>query len=138
MLTGGRLQLGVGAGSSSTDFDAMDQDYEGRFEAFAAALPRMKRLWQGETVDGVNLSPPNAAKGGPSVLIGSWAGSRWILRAAQDYDGWIASCVYTGASMLEAGVKRFRDAGGTRAVATNIHTDLTAPTQALSIRDRTT
>jgi alkanesulfonate monooxygenase SsuD/methylene tetrahydromethanopterin reductase-like flavin-dependent oxidoreductase (luciferase family) len=132
LLTGGRLRLGVGAGSTRADFDAVDRDYEGRFKAFAAALPRMKRLWQGETVDGVNLTPPDGVKGGPPVLIGSWAGSRWIPRAAQDYDGWIASCVYTGAPTLEAGLKRFRDAGGSRAVATNIHTDLTAPTQALS------
>lgn len=126
LMTGGRLQLGVGAGSTRGDFEAVGQDYEGRFRALRAALPLMQRLWRGETVDGVNLTPPDAAKGGPPILIGSWAGSRWIPRAAQEFDGWIASCVYTGGPTLKAGVERFRDAGGKRAVATNIHVDLTA------------
>ena len=82
-------------------------DYEGRFKALRTALPLMQRLWRGETVDGANLMPPPAAKGGPPILIGSWAGGRWIPAAAQEYDGWIASAVYTG---------RAHAAGGRRAV----------------------
>jgi len=92
----------------------------------------MQRLWRGETVDGVNLSPPEAAKGGPPILIGSWAGSSWIPKAARDYDGWIASAMYTGAPTLKAGVERFRELGGKRAVITNILVDLKAPTEPLS------
>ena len=132
LVTGGRLRLGVGAGSTRADFDAVGKDYDGRFRAFQAALPLMQRLWRGETVDGVNLLPPEAAKGGPPILIGSWAGSRWIPKAAQDYAGWIASAMYTGAPTLKAGVERFRDAGGKRAIVTNIAVDLTAPTKPLS------
>jgi len=132
LMTGGRLRLGVGAGSTRADFDAVGKDYEGRFRALREALPLMQRLWNGETVDGANLVPPAAAKGGPPILIGSWAGSRWIPKAAQDYAGWIASCVYTGAPTLKAGVERFRAAGGKRAVATNIAVDLKAPTKPLS------
>jgi alkanesulfonate monooxygenase SsuD/methylene tetrahydromethanopterin reductase-like flavin-dependent oxidoreductase (luciferase family) len=131
-MADGRLQLGVGAGSTRGDFEAVGQDYETRFRALREALPMMRRLWNGETVNGVNLSPPPAAKGGPPILIGSWAGSRWIPIAAQDYDGWIASCVYTGAPTLKAGVERFRAAGGKRAIATNIGVDLTAPASPLS------
>jgi len=132
LVTGGRLRLGVGAGSTRADFDAVGKDYDARFRAFRAALPLMQRLWQGETVDGVNLLPPEAAKGGPPILIGSWAGSRWIPKAAQDYAGWIASAMYTGAPTLKAGVERFRDAGGKRAIVTNIAVDLTAPAKPLS------
>jgi len=132
IMTGGRLQLGVGAGSTRGDFEAVGQDYEGRFKALRDALPLMQRLWRGETVDSVNLTPPEAAKGGPPILIGSWAGSRWIPIAAQDYDGWIASAMYTGAPTLKAGVERFRAAGGKRAIATNIHVNLKAPTKPLS------
>jgi len=132
LLTRGRLRLGVGAGSTRADFDAVERDYEGRFKAFTAALPLMQRLWRGETVNGANLTPPDAAKGGPPILIGSWAGSRWIPKAAQDYAGWIASAVYTGAPTLKAGIDRFRAAGGKRAVVTNIGVDLTAPTTALT------
>lgn len=132
LLTGGRLRLGVGAGSTRGDFEAVGRDYEGRFRALREALPLMRRLWQGETVDGVALSPPAAAKGGPPILIGSWAGSSWIPKAAQVYDGWIASAMYTGAPTLKAGVERFRDLGGKRAIVTNILVDLTAPTAPLT------
>ena len=132
LMTGGRLVLGVGAGSTQNDFDAVGRDYEARFRALRAALPLMQQLWRGETVDGVNLAPPPAAQGGPPILIGSWAGSRWIPIAAKEYDGWIASAVFTGAPTLKAGIERFREAGGRRAIVTNIHVDLSAPSTPLS------
>jgi alkanesulfonate monooxygenase SsuD/methylene tetrahydromethanopterin reductase-like flavin-dependent oxidoreductase (luciferase family) len=132
LMTNGRLRLGVGAGSTRADFDAVGLDYEGRFRALREALPLMRRLWRGETVDGVNLLPPAAARGGPPILIGSWAGGRWIPAAAQEYDGWIASAMYTGAPTLKAGVERFREAGGKRAIVTNIGVDLKAPTTPLT------
>ena len=71
LMTGGRLRLGVGAGSTRGDFEAVGRDHDARFRALREALPLMRRLWRGETVDGVNLMPPTAAKGGPPVLIGS-------------------------------------------------------------------
>ncbi len=132
LMTGGRLRLGVGAGSTRADFEAVGRDYDTRFKAMREALPLMQRLWRGETVDGVNLLPPAAAKGGPPILIGSWAGGRWIPAAAQEYDGWIASAVYTGAPTLKMGIERFREAGGKRALVTNITVDLKAPTTALA------
>ncbi len=132
LMTGGRLTLGVGAGSTKADFDAIGGDYESRFKALRTALPLMQRLWRGETVDGTNLTPPPAAKGGPPILIGSWAGSIWIPRAANEFDGWIASAMFTGEPTLRAGVERFRGLGGKRAIITNIKSDLSAPTQPLS------
>ena len=131
-MTGGRLRLCVGASSTRGDFEAVGKDYDARFRALREALPLMRRLWRGETVDGVSLMPPTAAQGGPPILIGSWAGGRWIPAAAQDYDGWIASATYTGAPTLKAGVARFRDAGGKRAIVTNIPVDLKAPTTPLA------
>ena len=68
-------------------------------------------------------------RGGPSVLIGSWAGPRWINSAANDYDGWIASGFFSGYNTLKEGLDRYRAAGGQRAVVTNISLDLNAPTE---------
>ena len=79
-------------------------------------------------MDGVNLTPSSAVRGGPSVLIGSWAGPRWITSAANDYDGWIASGFFSGFNTLKEGLDRYRAAGGKRAVVTNISLDLDAPT----------
>lgn len=127
----GRLFLGVGAGSTRDDFDAVGVEYEARMRLFEAALPVMRRLWQGERVGMAQLSPWPAALGGPPLLIGSWGGRRWIPRAAQEFDGWIASAARTNLSTMAHGIERYRAAGGQRAIATNIAVDLGAPTTEL-------
>jgi alkanesulfonate monooxygenase SsuD/methylene tetrahydromethanopterin reductase-like flavin-dependent oxidoreductase (luciferase family) len=134
-LSEGRLRLGVGAGSTETDFAAVDADFKGRFRTLEQALPMMQGLWRGETVGDVNLTPLPSAQGGPPIFIGSWAGSRWIPIAAKRYDGWIASAHFTNIATLKEGVARYRDEGGQRAIATNIPVDLTAASRTLSDDD---
>jgi len=130
LVSGGRLLLGVGAGSTQADFDALGLDYAGRLQALEEALPVMRRLWRGEKVGAANLTPWPAALGGPAVLIGSWGGKHWIPRAAQEFDGWIASAGRTNLNTLTEGIRRYRAAGGKRAIVTNIAVDLSSPTEA--------
>jgi alkanesulfonate monooxygenase SsuD/methylene tetrahydromethanopterin reductase-like flavin-dependent oxidoreductase (luciferase family) len=130
LICQGRLLLGVGAGSTQADFDALGLDYARRMQTFEAALPVMRRLWRGEKVGAASLAPWPAAQGGPAVLIGSWKGERWIPRAAREFEGWIASGGRTSLRALTEGITRYRAAGGKRAVATNIAVDLAAPTEA--------
>jgi alkanesulfonate monooxygenase SsuD/methylene tetrahydromethanopterin reductase-like flavin-dependent oxidoreductase (luciferase family) len=81
----------------------------------------MRKLWAGETVGEASLGTPWAGtQGGPPVLIGSWAGSRWVARAATEFDGWIASGARANWRLLADGIERFRIFGGKRAVVTNI------------------
>ncbi len=134
-LSGGRLLLGVGSGSTKTDFEAVDIDFDSRFKRMEEALPVMQGLWRGETIRNVDLKPWPIVQGGPPILIGSWAGSRWIPIAAQRYDGWIASARFTNIATLKEGLARFRGEGGGRAIATNIPVDLTADGAALSDDD---
>ena len=129
LICGSRLLLGVGSGSTRGDFEAVGKRFEDRMTLLRDGLATMRRLWNGETVDGVNLSPSDAVRGGPSVLIGSWAGPRWIASAANDYDGWIASAFFSGYNTLSDGLARYRAAGGQRAIVTNISLDLNAPTE---------
>jgi len=131
LVCGGRLLLGVGAGSTKTDFDAVGLDYDRRMELFDEALGIMRRLWRGEQVGAADLTPWPATVGGPPVLIGSWSGQRWIPRAAREFDGWIASAAKTSFRTLAAGIDRFRAAGGKRAIVTNVVADLAAPTTLL-------
>ena len=91
LLCEGRLLLGVGSGSTRGDFEAVQQNFDDRMALLENGLATMQRLWDGETVEGVHLAPSDAVKGGPPVLIGSWAGPRWIGAAAREFDGWIAS-----------------------------------------------
>ena len=131
LLAGDRLLWGVGAGSTQDDFAAVGEDYEGRFKKLRSALPTMKQLWAGETIDGTNLQPWPEVREGPKILVGSWAGSMWIPRAAKEFDGWIASGHYTNIATMKEGLDRFRREGGGIAVAANIRIDLTKPATSL-------
>ena len=125
LVSGGRLLFGVGAGSTADDFAALGLDFASRFRRLDESLATMRRLWAGERVNGVSLAPVwSAAVGGPRVLIGSWAGSRWIVRAAKEFDGWVGSGARSTWSLLGQGIARFRELGGQRAVVTNVVVDL--------------
>src|SRR5215470_4941802 len=128
LVSGGRLRLGVGAGSTAGDFEALGLDFASRFRRMNESLATMRRLWAGERVGAASLAPvwPEAL-GGPPVLIGSWAGSRWIERAAREFDGWVGSGARSNWGLLREGIKRFRDLGGRRAVVTNVVEHLGQP-----------
>jgi len=129
LVSGGRLLFGVGAGSTAGDFEALGLDFATRFRRLDESLGIMRRLWAGERVNGASLAPVwPAVVGGPPVLIGSWAGSRWIPRAAKEFDGWVGSGARSSCGALREGIKRFRDLGGRRAVVTNVRVDLDAAT----------
>ena len=132
LLCEGRLLLGVGAGSTPADFAAVGKAFGDRMALLRNGLDTMRRLWSGETADGANLAPAAAVRGGPPVLIGSWAGPRWIADAASECDGWVASAFFSGFNTLKSGLDRYRAAGGRRAVVTNISLDIAAPTEALA------
>jgi alkanesulfonate monooxygenase SsuD/methylene tetrahydromethanopterin reductase-like flavin-dependent oxidoreductase (luciferase family) len=125
LVSGGRLLFGVGSGSTAGDFAALGLDFPSRFRRLNESLTTMRRLWAGERVDGVSLSPVwTAAAGGPRVFIGSWAGSRWIVRAAKEFDGWVGSGARSTWALLRQGIARFRELGGKRAIVTNVVVDL--------------
>lgn len=130
MVCQGRLLLGVGAGSTRADFDAVGVEYGERMRLFEEGLDVMRRLWRGEQVGAASLTPWPGVAGGPPVLIGSWGGARWIPRAAREFEGWIASAARTSFATLADGIRRFRAAGGKRAIVTNLAVDLEAPSAA--------
>jgi alkanesulfonate monooxygenase SsuD/methylene tetrahydromethanopterin reductase-like flavin-dependent oxidoreductase (luciferase family) len=128
LVSGGRFHFGVGAGSTATDFAALGLDFHSRFRRLEESLALMRRLWAGERVNGASLAPVwPAALGGPPVLIGSWAGSRWIERAAREFDGWVGSGARSSWRALREGIARFRGYGGKTAVVTNVVVQLDSP-----------
>lgn len=121
LASGNRLLFGVGAGSTEADFKALGVDFKARFRLLDQSLAAMKKLWADEAVDGARIGPIwPAVLGGPKVMIGSWAGGRWIERAAREFDGWVGSGARSTWGLLEHGIARFRALGGRRAVATNV------------------
>ncbi len=127
LVAGGRLLLGVGAGSTEADFTAVGAEHGARFATFTHHLDALVRLLAGDEVDGSQLSPWPAVVGGPPILVGSWAGSVWIPRAARRFDGWIGSGARSSWTLVAQGAARYRDAGGRgRVVVTNVAADLDA------------
>ena len=127
LVCDGRLRLGVGAGSTAADFAAVGVDFASRFRQLDESLAIMRQLWAGARVGDAELGAPwPIAAGGPPILIGSWAGSRWIERAAREFDGWVASGARSSWRLIAEGIARFRKLGGKRAVLTNVNVGLEA------------
>jgi alkanesulfonate monooxygenase SsuD/methylene tetrahydromethanopterin reductase-like flavin-dependent oxidoreductase (luciferase family) len=129
-LSGGRFLAGLGSGSTRADFDAVGVDYEARFRTLGESLQVIRRLFRGEQVGAANLQPWPNTLGGPPILIGSWHSGQWVRRAAQEYDGWIASGL-TSFNAIAEGIQRFRDAGGRRAILGTVAVDLSVATAPL-------
>jgi alkanesulfonate monooxygenase SsuD/methylene tetrahydromethanopterin reductase-like flavin-dependent oxidoreductase (luciferase family) len=107
--------------STLADFAAVGVDFAARFRALDRSLGIMRALWRGEKVGEADLGPIwPAVLGGPPVMIGAWAGSTWIKRAAQEFDGWVASGARSNWGLLAKGIARFRELGGRHAVVTNV------------------
>jgi alkanesulfonate monooxygenase SsuD/methylene tetrahydromethanopterin reductase-like flavin-dependent oxidoreductase (luciferase family) len=123
-MTGQRLQLGLGSGSTKADFDLVGADYEQRFKMLMSALDTMGRAWRGEPLPGGALTPWPGTEGGPAVMLGAWRNKRWIVYAAERCAGWIASGLYSQPEELATGMKIYREAGGKRAVLANVILDL--------------
>jgi alkanesulfonate monooxygenase SsuD/methylene tetrahydromethanopterin reductase-like flavin-dependent oxidoreductase (luciferase family) len=117
-VCGSRLTLGVGAGSTETDFIAFERDYAKRFKTFTTTLARLKTLLAEGKDERANLTPWNAVSGGPPLMLGSWGTG--VERAAKEFAGWIASAHYRTADQVIDALGRFRAAGGKRAIVSTI------------------
>ena len=123
-LSGGRLRLGVGSGSTRADFELLGGDYDYRFRTLRNALEVMHRVWRGEPVNGGTLSIWPGCEGGPPILMGAWRSPRWITYAAKECQGWTPSGRFSSWEDLEAGMRVYRETGGTNAVLANVGVDL--------------
>ena len=123
-LSGNRLQLGVGSGSTRDDFELLGYDFDHRFGSMKRGLETMRKAWRGEAVHaGGALSLWPGCEGGPPILMGAWRSPRWITFAAQECQGWTPSGRYSNWEDLEYGMKIYREAGGTNAVLANVAVD---------------
>ncbi len=124
-LSGNRLMLGVGSGSTRADFELLGYDYDHRFGAMKRGLAAMQKAWREEpTNSGGTLSTWPGCEGGPPILMGAWRSPRWIAFAAQECAGWTPSGRYSSWDDLEYGMKIYREAGGRNAVLANVAIDL--------------
>ena len=117
-ICGGRLIFGVGAGSTERDFAAFGRDYAGRFATLRSSVETLRTVFATGRAGDTDLSPWPVVMGGPPLFLGSWGNG--VLRAAREYDGWIASANYRTPEQVVAALTAYRQAGGGRAIVSTI------------------
>jgi alkanesulfonate monooxygenase SsuD/methylene tetrahydromethanopterin reductase-like flavin-dependent oxidoreductase (luciferase family) len=103
-LSGGRLVVAVGPGSSASDYAAVGLDFSERWQRFDEAIGALRALWQPDgtpfvgrfySTEGVSLEPLPAQRHGPPIWVGSWGSDAGLRRVGRLADGWLASAYNT-------------------------------------------
>jgi probable F420-dependent oxidoreductase len=118
LLSGGRLVVGVGPGSSARDYAAVGIPFEERWKRLDEAVQALRALWLGEgtpfkgefySTEGVTLEPRPAQRSGPPIWIGSWGSKAGLRRVARLGDGWLASAYNTTPEAFAADWRKLAD-----------------------------
>ena len=86
LLSGGRLVVGVGAGSHRADHEACGVPFERRGAALEAAIAVLRERTTSR----------------PPIWVASWGGAAGLRRVARLGDGWVASAYATGPEAFAA------------------------------------
>jgi len=109
-LSGGRVVVGVGPGSSERDYQAAGIPWEERWPRFEEAVQALRALlrpgdapYEGAfySTEGIELLPGPVQAGGPPIWIGSWGTDAGLRRVARLADGWLASGYNTTPELFE-------------------------------------
>lgn len=113
LLSGGRLLVGVSAGSSRADYTLAGLDFDERWKRLDETVRMLRAVWGGETyrgryytTDGGRLEPRPTRNGGLPIWIGSWGSDAGLRRTARLADGWLASAYNTTPDAFRAGWQR--------------------------------
>ena len=118
VLTGGRLVVGVGPGSSAQDYAAVGIPFEERWKRLEEAVRALRALWHREgspfkgefySTEGIMLEPYPARQPGPPIWIGSWGSEAGLRRTARLGDGWLASAYNTTPEEFASAWGRLRE-----------------------------
>jgi len=99
-LSGGRLIVCVGPGSSARDYAAVGIPFDERWKRLDEAIQTLRALWNRESTafkgnfyntEGIVLEPFPAQESGPPIWVGSWGSTAGLQRVARLADGWLAS-----------------------------------------------
>jgi alkanesulfonate monooxygenase SsuD/methylene tetrahydromethanopterin reductase-like flavin-dependent oxidoreductase (luciferase family) len=96
-LSGGRLTLGFGVGSSEEDYALAEQPFHDRGKRWDAALETIHSVWRGEPPDGAGgpIGPTPANGSGVPLLFGGMADEA-IRRTVRWGSGWTAGAAGLG------------------------------------------
>jgi alkanesulfonate monooxygenase SsuD/methylene tetrahydromethanopterin reductase-like flavin-dependent oxidoreductase (luciferase family) len=117
ILSAGRLVVGVGPGSSASDYAAVGVPFEERWRRFDEAVQVLRVMlheradvfqgqfygWQGP------LLPSPVQRPGPPLWVASWGSAAGLRRVARLGDGWLASAYNTTPDRFRRGLERLAD-----------------------------
>jgi alkanesulfonate monooxygenase SsuD/methylene tetrahydromethanopterin reductase-like flavin-dependent oxidoreductase (luciferase family) len=83
LLSGGRVIVGAGPGSSPKDYETVGVPFEERWKRFDELVPKLRGFWK-------DLEPRPVQDPIP-IWIGSWGSEAGLRRTARLGDGWLAS-----------------------------------------------
>ena len=118
LLSGGRLVVGVGPGSSARDYAAVGVPFEQRWKRLDEAVQALRALWRREgppfrgefySTECIKLEPYPAQRFGPPIWIGSWGSKVGLRRTARLGDGWLASAYNTTPQAFAAARRRLAE-----------------------------
>ena len=118
VLSGGRLDLGVGTGWQKEEFDAMGMDYAKRGQLLTDSIAACRALWGPSPTDFASetvrfqkiwCEPKPVQSGGPAVFFSGTLTKRNMYRLTHLGDGWIPIMTETVDGMTE-GVARIKQA----------------------------
>jgi alkanesulfonate monooxygenase SsuD/methylene tetrahydromethanopterin reductase-like flavin-dependent oxidoreductase (luciferase family) len=110
-LSGGRLLVAIGPGSSPADYEAVGLDFSERWPRLDEAIHALRALWSKDaapyvgryySTEGIRLGPPPAQPSGPPIWVGSWGSDAGLRRVAHLADGWLASAYNTTPELFAA------------------------------------
>ncbi len=117
-LSGGRLLVAVGPGSSPLDYATVGIDFDERWPRLDEAVEVLRTLWQRRdepfvgryySTEGIELLPAPARPDGPPLWIGSWGSDAGLRRVARLADGWLASAYNTTPELFAAAWSSLRE-----------------------------
>lgn len=103
-LSGGRLVVAVGPGSSPLDYASVGLDFDERWARLDEAIGALRSMLRPDTApftgrfygtDGLRLEPYPHRPEGPPIWVGSWGSKAGLRRTARLADGWLASAYNT-------------------------------------------
>jgi alkanesulfonate monooxygenase SsuD/methylene tetrahydromethanopterin reductase-like flavin-dependent oxidoreductase (luciferase family) len=110
IVSGGRLVLGVGPGSSPGDYEVAGVDFDERWPRLDESI-RVLRTYLGGGgpafegrfyAAGSALRPRPTGPQGPPIWIGSWGSEAGLRRVARLGDGWLASAYNASPAQVAA------------------------------------
>jgi alkanesulfonate monooxygenase SsuD/methylene tetrahydromethanopterin reductase-like flavin-dependent oxidoreductase (luciferase family) len=116
-LSGGRLVVAVGPGSSADDYAAVGLDFSERWPRFDESIGALRALWRKDgapfvgrfySTEGLSLEPLPAQSGGPPIWVGSWGSDAGLRRVARLADGWLASAYNTTPELFGEALQNLR------------------------------